>query len=270
MAKVLQLSRASIENAKNLYRGRLVAHLVTLAIGGAGIFTPDSWALPLGLLALVSEAVAWILNYYGEESHTLGRKGLRRAILMDSFGTSDATLDIVNFKRMFGSSTTAKAEQMDLSRYYTSTLDKGIERFRENLQESAFWTAHLFKKAFVRSLLRFLFFFLVSFAIVLATAPYLTGQSVSMFFRVIVLFLSFVPASEELRNMLAWWAASHDAATVRDRLEGADLDAKEQLLMIFGDYVSAVESAAPIPTAVHKKDHERLNKLWEEFKRPAD
>lgn len=270
MVKVLQLSRASIENSKSLYAGRLAAHVFTLAIGITGIFTSDSWALPLGLLALVSEATAWILNYYGEQSHTLGRKGLRRAILIDSFGTSDATLDIVNFKRMFGTSTTAKAGQMDMSHYYSSTLDKGIERFRENLQESAFWTAHLFKKAFVRSLLRFLFFFVVSFVIVLATAPYLTGQSVSMFFRVIVLFLSFVPASEELRNMLAWWEASQDAGTVRDRLEDADLDAKEQLLTIFGDYVSAVESAPPIPTAVHKRDHERLNALWEEFKRPAN
>lgn len=266
MANVLQLSRASIESAKHLYMGRLLAHICTLVVGAVSIFSPDSWALPLGLIALLTEGTAWLLNYYGNEAHTLGRKGLRRAILIDSFGTSDTTLDIAKFKQVFSAAITKKAEEMDMSDYYGSILSSGIERFRENLQESAFWSSYLFKKTFTRSLLRFIGFLIASFVIILATAPYMSGEATTMFFRVVILFLSFLPASEEFRDMFSWWSASHQTASVRDRLESADLEEKEQLLTIFGDYIAAVESAPPIPTALHKKDRTRLNALWQEFK----
>lgn len=266
MVKVLQLAQAGIENAKDLYRWRLFAHICTILIGMVGIFVPDTWAIALGILALITEGTAWFLNYYGNESHTLGRKGLRRAILMDAYGTSETTLDIADLKRKFGTSLTSKAEVRDVSDYYGSTLPQGNERFRENLQESAFWSSHLFGKAGYISLVRFILFVIASFIIISATAPYLSGEELSRFFQVVILFLSFLPASEELRNMFSWWSASAQTLSVRDRLEGANLDEAEQLLTIFGDYVAAVEAAPPIPTSLHKRERNMLNRLWSEYK----
>ncbi len=268
MAKVLALSRAGIENAKTFYRWRLFFHICTLCIGVAGIFVPDNATYLLAVFALITEGIAWILNYMGDQSHTLSRQGLRRAILLDAFGVSDATLDIANFKRRFSKAVETKAEYMDMSTYYGSVLPFGIERFREDLQESAFWSSHLFGKAAINSLIKFIVFVVASFAIIFFTAPYISGANSSLFFRVIILFLSFVPASEEFRNLFAWWDASKQTGSVRDRLEHVDLEAKEQLLTAFGDYIAAVETAPPIPTSLHKKDQERLNRLWQEFKNP--
>jgi len=134
------------------------------------------------------------------------------------------------------------------------------------LQESAFWSKHLYAAAASRSFAKSAVLFIAVLLIALVVLPLVSGNAQLLVARTLVVALGFITAYDEFGRALAWRAAAEQAEAVDRRLEKLDVTSVEPALGVFGDYSVATATAPPIPTALYKKQQNRLNKGWEERK----
>jgi hypothetical protein len=135
----------------------------------------------------------------------------------------------------------------------------------DNLQESAFWSKHLFEIVAKRTIWLLL---LISFAVivvVLLIAPLVINQAVSLIPNIILVFLAFVIA-DELSTAFAWREAANRCDAVDRRLEKilaeGNEPSQEVMLAIFSDYAVATAAAPPIPKDIYEAEWEHLNQSW--------
>lgn len=138
----------------------------------------------------------------------------------------------------------------------------GPERFRDYLQESTFWSHHLYRVAarrtFIRAILLLIGVLLVSLILLL----FVSGTAQLLFARALVVSLGFLIAYDEFGRALAWQAAATKVGTVDTNLQHLDIGDMEHALAVFGDYSAATATAPLIPTGVYTSEENRINDLW--------
>jgi hypothetical protein len=144
----------------------------------------------------------------------------------------------------------------------------GMQRCLENLQESAFWSAYLYRTAALRTALIILAGFSAAMILGFAIVPIVAQGHISVLPKLFSLLFIFWLA-DELNVAVAWWEASKNATTVirriEDLLKTAD-HAQAEILAIFSDYAVATAAAPPIPTGLYKRHRDHLNQSWEQHK----
>ena len=267
MASLLALSNAELEEAKRWFRYRNAANVVTLITGLAALFIPSPIAYLLALLALVFQAAAWWCRYEGASLQSMAEEARRRALLIDALGTVHEPLDTVDIRQKLSEGAESRAEEFENPNYYTTTKPIGPERFRDYLQESAFWSKHLYDAAAKRSFVLSAVLVIAVLLTALIALPLISGNAQLLVARTLVVALGFITAYDEFGRALAWRAAAVQAEAVDRRLENLDITSAEPALGVFGDYSVATATAPPIPTALYKKRQNRLNRGWEERKK---
>ena len=140
---------------------------------------------------------------------------------------------------------TQKASRLDEKFHYPEFYYQS-KKLLDNLQESAFWSKHLFEIAAQRTIWLLV---VISFAvifIVFLIEPLVISQEVSLFPKIIVVFFAFVIA-DELSTAFAWREAVNRCDAVDRRLEKilAEVNepSQEAILAIFSDYAVATAAA---------------------------
>jgi hypothetical protein len=264
MASLLALYRAEFEEAKKRFRYRYWANVGTLAAGLAVIVSPPPLTYLLAVLGLLTQVAAWWLRYEGGRLQGIAEEARRRSILIGALGATQEPLDTTDLRQRFSHKAEKESDKYEDTDYYASTEPPGPERFRDYLQESAFWSKHLYAAAARKSFIAVAVFLATVLVVALIALLLVSGSVAVTVVRAFVVFLGFLPASDELGRALAWRAAAIQADAVDRRLERLDGLSTEPALAVFGDYSVATVTAPPIPTSVHDSEQVRLNQLWAE------
>ena len=262
MADLLALSRAEGEVAKRLRAQRAGAHALTFALAVAGLFLPAPMAYYFALGAFLSEAAAWWLRHRAMACHQRAEEGRRRALLTAALGSDPETLEAVDLAQRFSKRARGSAHAHADPGYWSTSQAPGPARLREALQESAFWSTHLYRAAAKWG-------FAIAGAVaglaalgalvVALSQPGEVGEAIT---RVCVVILTAVIATDVLTDALGWLGASRAAHRVDRRIAASDFADQAVVLAIFADYATATEAAAPIPTRLYKREHDRLVAAW--------
>jgi hypothetical protein len=260
MARLLGLSRAEQEGAKRLFTWSRAAHCVTLAAALATQFAYGEPAYALALVALATEAAAWLMRIAGERRHALAEQARRRALLADALDRSLEALALRDLGTRFSGRARRDAASLDDPNYYASEAPRGLERLREQVRESAFWSRCLYASAGKLALA------IAALLIVLVIAALLTvagsgGKTELVVARIGVVFLSFIVFSDVLTHALGWLEAASKSDEVYLVL-ATPLCNTAQAIAIFSDYSVVTAGAAPIPTWLYSRRHDDVEQAW--------
>lgn len=263
MASLLALRRAEAAVGKTYIRMSFWAHVVTLVVGIPALFATGAVAYLLAVLALLSEVTAWVLRYYGYGRHALAEEAGRRALLDASLvGSQSESVEIAELVAKVSKRAKRIAPRYEDPNYYASTKAPGVERLQETMEESAFFSLNLYRKAataalvaagVLGSLILLAFILLVVFNrsdVLLLTA------------RVVVLFLSFLIATDYLGQGMSWLGAANEIDRLLARLSRIDPHQLDALLGVFGDYSAAIATRPPIPERIYEKNKADLAEAW--------
>lgn len=155
MASLLAQSIAAFDRSKQYSGWRQRVRMIGLFGALLGVVLPataGSASSLLAVFALISECTAWWLSYQASKAHGLAEQARRRNLLMDAFGKTSENLDLTDLLESFDVKLTKAAESLEQPSYFASSRPHGLQRLKDNLQESAFWTKHLFGKSADRAL----------------------------------------------------------------------------------------------------------------------
>lgn len=262
MASLLALSRSETEEAKRFFQLRVYAHGATLVLGISAIFLSDPAAYVLAALALVLEAVAWTLRKVGSQRQEQGEKGRRRALLMEAYGDTQEPIDVTDLRHDFSERAERAAPNHEDPSYWSTTASFGPKRLVGQLQESAFWSKHLYREAAKDATKLSVALGLLASVILLAAMLMNFDEARLAVARIVVAFLAFLITVDGVTRSLAWSSAARQASDIDRRLEQCDPDGSEAVLAIWGDYSVATANAPPTPTSVYLKNKDRLEREW--------
>jgi len=260
------LAKAGSEIAQFYFNSRRMAYFGALFVALLMLLPIGIFAYGLAVAALITEILAWWFRNKGEHYHRLSRELMRRAMLFNAFGKSDESLDVTDLLNSFGEEKlTQKAKQLDEKFNYPVDYYMG-KALLDNLQESAFWSKHLFAIAAQRTIWLLV---LISFAVIVVVfliEPLLVNQNISLIPKIIVVFLAFVIA-DELSTAFAWREAANRCDAVDRRVEKilaeTNEPSQEAILAIFSDYAVATAAAPPIPSHLYAAKRDHLNESWD-------
>lgn len=226
------------------------------------MFMPEPYVQVPLVAALLTEAGAWLLRHRAQAHHSLGEEARRLAMVMNGFGEAKESTQAIDLRAKTGTTLLQAAEALDNPGYYASTAPHGRWRLVEMLDESSFWSKHLYRAAAVESLWLSGFVVVALLIAVLLAAPFTDASTTLVVSRAAVIVLSVLITVDELGTALGWLHSAEAAASVNAQLERVDADTEPLLLTLFADYSVAAATAAPIPERVYKREQARLNELW--------
>lgn len=274
------LAKAQSSAAQSyLLTRRPLAHVGALGAAVLMLFVhePPVFYYLLGILATLTEMLAWWFHFEGERRHRLSRELNRRALLVNAFGNVSELLELADLRACLDDTVLQQAAQLDKEvynpaqpeqRYYTSGQREGsIQRLLDNLQESAFWSKHLYQHIARHTFKKLGLITGLVLLVLLGSIPF-SSPIASWWLapKIIAIFLAFM-ISDELTFAVEWRMATNRCDVVIRRVEcilAKRKTAEDEILAVFGDYAAITETAPPIPSWVYTKERERLNGLWEE------
>jgi hypothetical protein len=219
------------------------------------------------MVAVTSELIAWYFRYDGHRLDTLADTARRRALMNDAFATVLDSAEALDLVHEFGPRLERAAQSNEERKYYASTAQPGWPRLREHLEESAFWSKHLFRESYKRAIrLQLFLLFCPSMAVALALGLLAADQAITLAHWVAI-FVSFLPVVDQWDRTLAYRKAAWESEILDHRLQRNDLSSAEPLVSAFGDYVATAVAAPTVPLAVYRANRNRLARLWEERKK---
>jgi len=263
---LLALGRAASEGAKQVLGWRLKTRLLVLAVGCAALFVPQSWAeviYVLSVVALVLEVVVWILSQWGHEKHVLGEQARRHAMVASAFGESPEPVEERELRSKFSKSDERRAAILDDPHYYASDTEAGLPRLSELLQESAFFSKHLYKKAASRACVLVAVLLGGVAVAALIALPTTAGDTSLLIARLVVVVLGVFIGIDVLGRARSWDGAAREVEAVYRRLGATGARRSSKVLMgILADYSVTTADCPPIPTDIHEREREGLDRLW--------
>lgn len=256
------LSRAQYDEAKLRFNwrfrchvGALIAAVLSAYVAAVGV------AYAFAVVALVSEGIAWWLRFDGQRLKSVADDGRRRVLLVTALGMDEAPLDVANLRLSFTGRAEKRAPKFENDKYYASKEQPSPARLKDCLQESAFWSAELYRAAARKELTP-----LIGFAVVVVATfvglPLASGDTALLVARGLVVVLASFAASDELNRVVDWYSAASQCEVIDRRLETIDTAKPEPILAAFADYQVVTACVAPITTSVYETNHDRLNELW--------
>ncbi len=182
---------------------------------------------------------------------------------MNAFGETRESAQAVDLRAKISRPLLKAAAEIEDPTYYASTAPSGRRRLVELLDESSFWSKHLYRTAAFESLC-------VSGAVVgalviggLIAEPFAGAGTALAVTRSIVIFLTLLFTVDELGSAVTWRHSAEAASCVNSQLEKIEVDHEPQLMTLFADYSVATATAAPIPQHIYEREKDRLNQLWQ-------
>lgn len=228
--------------------------------------TAKNVAYACAIGALVLQVARWCLQRVGADRHALGNAVKRRGIVLESLGDTGDAADIRILRGLAGIEAAAAAQQMLKSSanraYYASGATVGLSRLLDNLQESAFFSQCLYRKAATREFWKFGLTVVGLLIAVLLVALYSPRQIGPVLGNALLLFAATLVTIDQLGQAISWHQAAQSVERVDRRLAVVGVDSCVPYLAIFADYEAATAVAPAIPTSLYEKERDRLDAVW--------
>ena len=277
---LLALGLEGLGKAKWLFVCRLVAHCAALglAITAAVMVESGDTALEIATAsaAILCEFLAFWLHHQASDLHSRGRlEVMRRVMLLDACADPEqAAAALAKLQHHFGKEVERRAADLQahdqqlpekeqrLFNYYYSRRPLGQPRscaitFFESRGDLP--AHHLYAAAWRFSLICFVVLLVLAgtAVAVLVFGAHSEHSMTTLFVRLLIALVAFVPASQELDHLLLYRAVEEQLGELLKRVEALYAEALEGtqihagLLADVGDYCAATTFAPPIRTLVY-------------------
>jgi hypothetical protein len=262
MASLQSLSSAVLDTAKSMARIRYFLHLFTFLLVSTSIFYNGSLLYACGILALLSEVSCWFISLSSARKKSLGQEILRLNILQQAYGAG-MNIDTAYLKTRVSASEYTKSNKFENTEYYSSNHENPGDRLKNILQESCFWSQHLYSACWDRAVKIGVALSVVILVLIIIGLSTIDIDSNYSYPRFALLLLTFFPLWEQIGKAISFSSAASRLSLIDHRME-AGIDGEASLLAIFADYNVVTSNTPLIPQNVYEKEQDKLNQLWDE------
>jgi hypothetical protein len=262
--KLLGLQRAEYEKAKTNERISWAFQIAVACAGLISIFVKgDVVTYTLALISLASTILKWRYALLSKNSKSVSDRARRLVFLMEGLGYKVSSKEITDLIASFFVSE-KMGQQFEDPNYFETKLPAGYKKLCLILQESAFFSKHLFQISAEQSWV----FVAVTFTLSIATLfslPTISNPSWTLATaRSIIVILIFLTSVDMFNRALSFDKAASLASKTDDRLEHIkeSKHPEHDIIFVFSDYSAGVEGVPLISTALYDRNRERLNSLW--------
>lgn len=235
----------------------------------AAIALPINNDKALYLLAVVGLCLSGLWLYLWKElgdARALAERLRRRTMLVGGLGLDLSGSELMELA-MEGRASNEEAERLVDPNYFASARPAGVDRFVDMLEESAIWTTNL---ARIASREAWLLFGGMSAAVLIAllgTAVVATPSEWQLGARILTVMLATLASADFLGSAMSYSTARSEARRIVDQLQrhkgkGSSL---EDIMVIFCDYNSAVETMPPFSSGLYPRNQKVLNERYRMF-----
>ncbi len=262
MASLQALSSSVLENAKNLYKKKMYIHILTFIFVAISIFVEGLSLYIFATLALLSELSVWFINLFANSKKSLEQELIRLNILKNSYGDL-LTIDTAYLKQQVSAKEYEDSITFEKESYYATTEIEGNKKLLDILQESCFWSHHLYSACKTNSIKNAVIMSLVILILIVSTLSIANIDQNYSLPRVALLFLVFFPLWNEISKSISYGVASSRLALIDHKIENTTLETP-LLMSLFADYNVVTSSTELIPQKVYDNEEKKLNDLWAE------
>ncbi len=263
--KLLGLQRAEFQRAETFGARSNKAQLLIVLISIVSIFVSEpKFVYALTLLSLLV-AILWLyLSHQSKISHSTAEKARRAVVLRNGLGIRLSRKSYSDLMMQFRVNESEGGKWEDAT-YFKSTNDYGNKKLTDIVEESSFWSKHLFRLSATSQWIYFGATLCVSM-IGLLVIPLLNIGDLSLLIsHVICLILLWLITGSLFTTAMAFSSTANAIDAIEGRLSNMskDIEPDEDVLLLVGDYNSLLESTPTIPSSIYLKNRDKLNRLWE-------
>lgn len=266
LTKLIGLSRAAFDTAQASQGWSSRTQWFLAAIAVVSVFVPgETAAMTAACLSLLGAGTLTWLGMRQKAYRRYGERVRRATLLATGLGHELSTHEFLSIQTDFEGEKDRAAAKADPD-YYASGLPAGEERLIENLYESAFWSADLYKHSEKSAWVRFAVMAIAVVFFMVTTIPFLSGELPIVLSRIALVVMTVLASREVFGDAAAYSTAHREVCKVIERLEALRVkaDKKADLMLILGDYNSAVETAPMPQYGVYERRRNVIAEAWRE------
>ncbi len=275
LLKIHGLHRAEFEKAKRseqiaLYLQILVAVAALGSVAAnadllSGYVNANLILYILSMMTLIATVLRFVFSHRTRLLRNSAERARRLLTLVDGLGqkVSQNELESV-LKSMTASEEEGKRwEDPD---FFATEEERGYDRFADIIQESSFYSEHLYSISARRTWYWFIGATIVSLMTLFGLVRINTATMAVALAQAVIVLLIFLVSSNLLGNALEYMEASRAIGRITDRLvmPGAPNYDENDLIYLWDDYNATVQNTPMIPTRVYNQNEERLAKKYEQ------
>lgn len=264
MNNLQPLFGAILDESKRFSTLKLWAHFVTLFVAVSSIYLDGKYLFLACLVISVSEIIAWFLKYFANSTKELGQEVLRANMLKEAFGNK-SKLSIAYLTSKIPKSAFKESEKhLNEGYYVSSNIDKGKYRLSRILQESCFWSQHLYHKCAKIGLAKAVVLLLVVFFVGVSYSVFMDNDELFSAPRIFILLVALVPLWDQIEDVITWFDSASRLKEIDQRMETIDHDDDSEMFALYADYNVITSKASLIPQKIYEGEKNLLNTLWSE------
>jgi hypothetical protein len=264
--KLLGLQRAEFEVAEKSQsmsdRLQFTIFIVSILV----IALEQEWVSYAGGVLNVLLALSWqFYAYKGRRSHYIAERARRAVLLSGGLGVN-VTGKLYSDILMQFTVSEPEGRKYEDPNYFKAYGPQGYKRLAAMLQESAFWTKHLFDKSAGYYWWAFGIGLIIAVVGLLLMPSVTEGSACFMVAQIFCVLLVWLVTGGVFTRALNYTTAARAVDDVENRLNNAvsGQSLENDLVVILGDYNAIVQDAPTIPTSIYQRNREQLNRLWSE------
>lgn len=255
---------AILDQSKLLSEVKFWISIVTFLIAVSSIYLSGKYLFAACMAVGVSEIIAWGVKFMSNSRKELGQEILRANMIKEAFG-NQSRLSISYLTSRIPTSAWKKAEKHFKEEYYAvNEVDKGQEKLSCVLQESCFWSQHLYSKCAKSGLIKAIVFAFLILFVAISYSVYMANDEFFSAPRIFILLVVLVPLWEQIEDVIAWFNSANRLKEVDHRLESVDCTNDSDIFALFADYNVVTSKAPLIPQRLYDKEKDVLNQLWDQ------
>lgn len=264
--KLLGMQRAEFELAKTFSKRNSTAQFFIIVFTISTLLCNNEKLIYIiSILNLITGILWQFFLYKSKNSHSIAEKARRIVVLSDGLGIKVSKKLYSDILIAFSVSED-EGKKFEDKNYFTTNLPYGEKKLLKILEESAFWSKHLFKICFQKYLFYSLLVLILSI-ISLLIIPLLNNNSFMITIaKVACLLLTWFVTGNLFITTIDFNKSYTSMTDIESQLNGlaTSNNIKSDILIIYGDYNAIVEKTPVISTSVYIKNKAKLNQLWKE------
>ncbi|WP_339822499.1 hypothetical protein [uncultured Parasphingorhabdus sp.] len=258
------LTSAEFKKAERLFKRAFYSQLIIAAFGMLTIFiTNGNWSLIFAVAAMIGYMIWFLISLYHRESRGQAERGRRAMLISDGLSEHLSPSEARDIEVAF----TVTKEDGKFSEnpdFFATDKAAGNDRLAEMLEESAFYSCNLYAASARQTWVSLFLFMCIAIAMFASSMLFLDVSQIQLGARLLCATLVLLMSQDIAGNAMAYASAHRQLAGFQSRLKNLRLSGYPQpdLLLLLGDYNSAVESAPMMAPGVYQQNRVRLDELW--------
>jgi hypothetical protein len=262
------LQRSEFDRAAKLDRWQLGIQVLIAVLSAVSQLLPNNGLAATAAILLAAGVVLtfWLIHR-SRERRSLGEQARRATLLVEGLGLRLSAADLRRFAALAEDKPEELAKWAD-PEYYDAVGPPSVEKAAAMLEESAFWSTHLFRASATRMQIWLVVSGIAALLCLLLALSLFPGVSSPIPIRVFSTLASSLIFFEALGRSIQYRSAAGQAADILERLARIRQAGypKDDFFLALVDYNSAVENAPMMAPGVYAANCDRLNRIWKEYR----